>query len=80
MASKASMRKLSAGDRTSFTNHTGTAVQFMLRTDSGSMVRTTVPIGATVDVVMGRENGVLYILEPEQAAGRLRMVASRTKS
>jgi len=77
MASKASMRKLCAGDRTSYTNDTGKPIQLMLRTDSGSMVRTTLPIGAMIEFAMGKENGTIYILEPEEAPARLRMVRLR---
>ncbi|MEX0731287.1 MAG: hypothetical protein WED00_15915 [Aquisalimonadaceae bacterium] len=74
MSSKATMQNLLPGEEFEFTNTTGKAVELVLRTQWGTTLRTTVPIGGHIELTLGRESGSLYLLEPEEKDQPLRVV------
>lgn len=74
MSSKASTRKLRPGERFEFTNTSGKAVDLILKTEWGTAVRTTLPIGGHIDFSLGQERGSLYIREHELNEAMLRVV------
>lgn len=74
MSSKASTRSLRPGEKFAFTNTTGKAVDLILKTQWGTTVRTTLPIGGYIDFALGQESGSLYVLEKDVTDAPLRIV------
>lgn len=78
MSSRASMRTFLAGERTTFTNESSKPVEVVLKTGTGTTVRATLPIGASIELAIGQEKATLYVFEPEQTTERMRLVSSRS--
>ncbi len=77
MSTKAQIRTLHAGERADVSNDTGKPLQVVFRTGTGTSLSTTLPVGASMQINMGRDSGKLFLLEPETEPQRLRIVRSQ---
>ncbi len=76
MPNSASIRHLRAGEAFEFINDRGKPVELILKTELGTSVRMTVPMGARMEFVMGQERGSLYLLEQPSQRERFHIVPS----
>ncbi|MCC5810925.1 MAG: hypothetical protein JJU06_11175 [Ectothiorhodospiraceae bacterium] len=75
MPNSASIRRLQVGEAFEFINDRGKPVELILKTELGTSVRMTVPMGGRMEFVMGQERGSLYLLEQASQRERFHLVS-----
>lgn len=74
MPSKASIKRLLAGEKIMYTNETNRPIDLILQSAGGISVRTSLAIGQSIELRTGEAVATLYLLEPEEPARTLQLV------